>query len=221
MPLSDADRERFKAFESELLLFCVEGRFAGTLRQLAEEAVALNCAGVLSPLDTMARPSLEIERLGLLPEMILDRDAAALDRIFPPLRWPTWHMVATSLRQDPANEVALIPRLQVLVAGTADPEERRSVEYVSCIPVDGKFLAPRDIAFKGNAGDYWGRLEDRNWRWWAAGRCTGPVPRCRSDSKLPEPRTSRAFFSLPRYRARRPHRVEHAHIARPRLRMAL
>jgi hypothetical protein len=195
VPLSDADRERFKAFESELLLFGVEGRLAGMLRQLTDEAVALNRARVLSPLDTVVRPSLEIEQLGLLPDMILDRDAAALDRIFPPLRRPTWHMVTTSLRQDPANAVALIPRLQVLVAGTADPEGRRSVDDVPCIPVDGKFLAPRDIAFKGNAGDYWG-----SWKIVIGG---GGLPDDVQDlyravgviRSFPEPRTSCAFFS--------------------------
>jgi hypothetical protein len=192
--LSDSERARFKAFEAELGFVGAEGRLANVLRQLREEAIALNHAGILAPLASMVRASPEVMRLSLLPEMILDRGTARLDRIFTPLTRPTWKMVADSLRQDPTNEAALIPRLKALMADTNDPGELRSVADVPCIPVAGVFIAPAELAFKGNT-DYWGDL----WKTRIGGtglpddvqdlyRAVGVI------RSVPDPETARGFF---------------------------
>ena len=156
-PLSAADRTAFHAFEDQLCQFGQEGRLANALRGLAGEALALNAEGRLAPLDTLLRPTWQIERLALPPALILDRPTEALDAVFPPLRRPTAPMVADALRADPDNVSALVPRLKALYEATNDPDLRRSVQDVACLEAGGRRRAPQDLAFKGNAGDFWGR----------------------------------------------------------------
>ncbi len=192
--LTPVERIRFHAFENELLAFGHEGRLAAALRRLAGEARALDQEGRLRPLGDLVRSTPDIQKLALPPDHLLDRPALALDRVLPPLAGPSWQVVATALRRDPGNSEALLPRLRAIARATADRASRRSVEDVPCIPHAGALLAPRDLAFKGNAGDYWGR-----WKTVISGKSLpDDVQDLYRDAgvirSFPEPRTSRAFF---------------------------
>lgn len=156
-PLSTADQIAFHAFEIELCHFGSEGRLAAALKALADEAVALDSTGRLAPLDTLVRPTSQVRRLALPPRLLLDRPAERLDAVFPPRTRPTWDMLADTVRDDPTNTEALVPRLKALCEATRDEDQRRSIQDVACIEVNGALRAPRELAFKGNAGDFWGR----------------------------------------------------------------
>lgn len=193
-PLPVAQRIAFHAFESQLCQFDHEGRLAAALRALASKALALNSTGQLAPLETLVRPNAQVARLALPPEQLLDRPAEALDLVFPPLRRPSWEMVARALRADPDNLGALVARLKALCEATANPDLRRTVEDVVCLEVNGTLRAPRDLAFKGNAGDFWGGWkivvgtqglpDDVQELYRAVGVLRG----------TPDPETARAFF---------------------------
>lgn len=109
-PLSTADRIAFHAFEAELCEFGQEGRLAGALRALANEAVALNALGELKTMEALLRPTAEIARLALPTQFLLDRPAEALDAIFPraggpPYRWwptPCGRTLRIPMRSCPA-----------------------------------------------------------------------------------------------------------------------
>lgn len=193
--LSAEDRRRFHLFESSLLSFGTEGRLAAALSRLSDEALALDGEGHLRRLREMVRSSPEIERLALPPRMILDRLAAGLDKVLPPLSNPSWDMVTLALRDDPANIDALLPRLRAIGRATSDPDLRRSVHDVPCIPHEGRLYCPGDLAFKGNSGDYWGQ-----WKVVISGKA---LPDDVQDlyrsagviRSLPEASTSRSFFA--------------------------
>lgn len=103
-------------------------------------------------------------------------------------------MVADTLRADPANTDALVPRLKAICEATADEGLRRSVQDVACLEINGVLRAPQELAFKGNAGDFWGRWkttigtqglpDDVQELYRAVGVTRG----------TPEPETARAFF---------------------------
>lgn len=193
-PLSTADQLAFHAFEAELCQFGSEGRLAAALKALADDAVALNSAGQLAPLDSLLRPTAQVRRLTLPPRLVLDRPAEPLDAIFPPRARPTWDMVADTVRADPTNTGALVPRLKALCDATRDEDLRRSIQDVACLEVNGVLRAPQELAFKGNAGDFWGR--------WKSTIGTQGLPDdvqelYRAIGVLrgtPEPATARAFF---------------------------
>lgn len=76
-----------------------------------------------------------------------------------------------------------------------NPDTRRSVDDVACIPLEGRLFAPRDLAFKGNQGDYWG-----SWKTVISARgLPDDIQELYRQVGVirghPEPRTSRAFFT--------------------------
>jgi hypothetical protein len=210
VPLSTADRIAFHAFESQLCQFGQEGRLAAALHALANEALALNALGHLTSLDALLRPTAQIARLALPANLLLDRPAEDLDAVFPPLKRPAWLMVADALRDDPANASALVPRLKAICEATSDPALRRSIQDVACLETFAGLRAPQDLAFKGNAGDFWGR--------WKISIGTQGLPDdvqelYRSVGVLrgtPDPETARAFFL---WLDGQPQAVVEAHVA--------
>lgn len=187
------ERSRFHAFEAELLAFGVEGRMASALRRLRPDAKALDQEGRLRPVDALVRATQDVEKLALAPGVLLDRPSVELDRTLPPLAAPSWEIVAAALRADPANTPALLARLRAISRAAGDMM-RDAVEDIACIPHAGRLLAPRELAFKGNAGDYWGR-----WKTVISGKSLpDDVQDLYRDAgvirSFPEPRTSRAFF---------------------------
>ncbi|TIL60497.1 MAG: hypothetical protein E5Y79_09440 [Mesorhizobium sp.] len=121
-PLPPAERARFHALEAQVAAFSRDGRIAIAFKQLEDIAVALDATGRLRPVGELVRPSLDVDRLALRPEMLIDRPAADLDVIFPPLQRPTWRIVADALRADPSNSGAHIARFRALVSATTDPD---------------------------------------------------------------------------------------------------
>lgn len=154
-PLNANETARFRAFEADLTTLANDKAIAQWLRQ--QNGIALARDRALRPVGVMHRENARIARIRLLDSDIIDRRPSALDKVFPARTTSSLEATVRALQHDSIRTEALIPRLQV-VTEAKRREERHdlSVAQILCIPVEGKLLAPAQLAFRGNRGDYWG-----------------------------------------------------------------
>lgn len=191
--LTQEERQHFGAFEAALVHFSRSSRAQRALRAVAGIAVALSRSGELRSPGLMVRETPETARLRLLPEDLIDRASALLDGMHPPAPAPTPAMAMAALSHDPGDADSLLPRLRLATA-SLDPELRKDLAALSCLPVDGRLRAPDELAFRGNQGDFWG-----GWKILLGGaladdgqdlyRAAGVI------RSFPDPDNSRAFFA--------------------------
>lgn len=154
-PLEANERSAFHELESALAVLASSKRGAGVLRSLRASAVGLSLASEVKPANMLVRGSGETARLVLQPKDLIDRPALDLDAVLPPARNASAKMVLDALRNDPANKVALLPRLAV-ITDSDDPEIASEVRHIPCLPFGEGLAAPDRLAFKGNLGELWG-----------------------------------------------------------------
>lgn len=164
--LSDEEQEHFCAFETDLAELALDYKLRGYLKNLSENAMALDGSGYLRPVRELVQVDDEIKALYLLKEDIIDRPSSILDRIdgWRPKTFPSPDQVLKALKQDAHRKDALLPRLQAYLQAS----KREYKEYaeddivdIECIPHDGKLYASGNIAFTSGHGDYWGTWKHR------------------------------------------------------------
>jgi hypothetical protein len=105
-----------------------------------------------------------INRLALPKRFILrnNRLSRVLNRIMPAISGPTVAMLLSAFEEDNKNIRALQPRLHLFLALTKPEDEyRRQVAGMAILPIDDQPQAPRDLAFIGQKGDFWGSWKIR------------------------------------------------------------
>ena len=130
---------------------------------------ALSVAGVDLPALALDRsvqersklvePNQTIDRLALRDRFLLKdkRHTQVLNNVTPALTEPTVEMLLATLDEDPGNIDALQMRLQRFLDLTAPASsERVRLGGMRILPVNGQLRAPRELAFRGTRGDYWG-----------------------------------------------------------------
>lgn len=146
-------------FEADITVLLLDAGVARVLGAMDIDLPALAGDGTIRRRSELVMPNRSNERLSLRARFLL-RDssrAAALDRLSPALPGPNAAMVLASLDEDGGNFAALQARLQQLFAITEPGDsERLQLAGMPIIPVHGQPHAPRDLAFTGPRGDYWG-----------------------------------------------------------------
>ncbi len=164
--LSDEEQEHFHAFETDLAELALDYKLRGYLKNISENAIALDGSGYLRPVRELVQVDDEVKALYLLKEDIIDRPSSILDRIdgWRPKTFPSSDQVLKALKQDAHRRDALLPRLQAYLQ-TSKREYKDHAEDdivdIECIPHDGKLYAPGNIAFTSGRGDYWGTWKHR------------------------------------------------------------
>ena len=154
-PLKSSEISQFRAFEEDLATLANDSAIAQWLRQ--QNGIALTRDRTLRPVGVIHRENARIARIRLLDSDVIDRRPSALDKLFPARTTPSLEATVRALQHDSIRTAALIPRLQVVAeARRRDEQHNLPVAHISCIPVEGKLLAPAQLAFKGNRGAYWG-----------------------------------------------------------------
>jgi len=192
--LTQEQRSAFHAFERVLLVLARDKSIAAQLRGLREEAIAIAQDGVVRLASTLVRETTEAAKLVLQPKDLLDRPELELDAILPPARRPSARMTLDALRDDTANDPALLPRLAVITA-TSDPETLAELKALPCLPHHGKLVAPEALAFKGNQGDYWGGWKELIGAGGLSDDAQALYRAAGVIRSFPDPETSRAYFA--------------------------
>ena len=148
--------------------------------------------GALRPRDDLVTPSAAVDRMALLPRHVARDRLEVSRRIWPMPAVPDSAIVYQALEADLQNAAALLPRLKAL--GDSTTAFDLGLSQLACIPLDGQFVSPDTLAFKGNRGDYWGAFRRQ-----ISGRNLAPTDQAlyRRAGVLPaEPSlgSSRAFF---------------------------
>lgn len=184
-------------FEADIAVLLFDTGVARVLAAMDIDLPALAGDGTIGRRSELVVPSRNNERLALRARFLL-RDsshAAALNRISPALPGPSAAMVLASLEEDGENFDALHARLQQLFALTEPGDsERLQLAGMLIIPAHGQPRAPRDLAFTGPKGDYWG-----GWKIRISGKALSQDDQRRYRdagvlSSSPNATTSRAFF---------------------------
>lgn len=158
-PLLDNEVDRLRLFERNAQTLAQDARLFATLEALAPQIPAMNQAGRLGLASDFVSAG-DFGALSLRPEFLIDRIGTDLDRVVPPMPAPTSQMVIESLREDPENQKALIPRLRCLGELNPDSKAGLGVADITCIPAHGRFRRPDALAFKSNRGNFWGKWRD-------------------------------------------------------------
>ncbi|RVD18150.1 MAG: hypothetical protein EOS73_09835 [Mesorhizobium sp.] len=192
-PLTSSQQHEFGRFEAGLAVLSGSRRMAQALRSITADTLALDRTGRLRRTSELVRETWDVAHLKLMDDAIIVRSEISLDDLFPPLAKPTALMALNALREDGARTQNLLARLRVATAGS-DPAIAAVLRMTPCIPVDSELYAAANLAFKGNAGDYWGE--------WKRVISAAGLPDDAQDlyrsagviKSLPDPDTSRAFF---------------------------
>lgn len=193
VPLDDSEVARFRAFEQSLNTLAEHREIAAWLGQ--QPGIGMARDRSLRPISSLHAPNLTMVPLALLDADMLDRGETALDRVFPAQAFPTSDAIVRALRADGCRTVALTPRLKAWAdAARREARTDNPVSEIDCIPHQGRLLKPRQLAFKGNRGDFWA-----DWKISLTGKNLSADEQelYRSagvTSSEPDPETSREFF---------------------------
>ena len=167
--LTDAERparEAMKALrklQSDLAVLLKDAAVARGFR--ADVSLpALARDGSLQRREGLVEPSRSVNRLALRKRFLLKgtRHDRSLNVLCKPLSEPTAEMLLATFDADPANSKALQARLEQFEAvTTARLWMRGWLADKAIIPANGEFRVPRELAFKGGSGDYWGKWKVR------------------------------------------------------------
>ena len=159
--LTETECKKFAEFEGDV---AVLARFAvckDYLQRLGKTIYALNKNGYLCPVNELVKINSDLKNVDLTQSFLLKRKESILINL---LGWlaknkPTSDQILQTLEDDPFNKNALIHRLKLYVE-IANIEGLKDftgkIREIKCIPIDGEFCKPEEIAFRSTRGDYWG-----------------------------------------------------------------
>ena len=154
-----AELERF---EADLAVLLKNQSTARILKGTVCELPAIARDRSVRPRTELVIPYRDDERLDLPKRFLLKNKSRAtlLNKLAPTLSEPTVTMLVTAFEEDNANFSALQARIKRFLELTERGDAARNrVAAMAILPLDGQPYAPRDLAFKGSKGDYWG-----NWK---------------------------------------------------------
>jgi hypothetical protein len=184
-------------FEAEIAVLLKNAAVARVLKSMKADFPGLAQDGSLARRRDLVMAGRYTDRLALPKRFLLARGtcAAALDRLAPPLPEPTLPMLLAALKEDSGNFAVLQARLSALLVLSKPGDAYRSeLASLPILPVHGAPHAPRDLAFTGPQGDYWGSWKNRLS---AKGLSQDDQRRYLAvgvTSATPSPETSRAFL---------------------------
>ncbi len=150
--------------ESDLAVLLRDQEAGRALRAIRPGLPALAHDGSVQQRGELASLNRITERLGLRPRFLLKdkRAMGLLNKLCPALPKPSIAMILSSFEEDSENFNVLQARLQQFLDLTqpSDGDPLR-LAGMGILPVDGKPHAPRDLAFVGPKGDYWGAWKTR------------------------------------------------------------
>jgi hypothetical protein len=183
--------------ETDLAVLLKDAALARVLKATRVTLPALARDGSIRPRTKLLMPVTNHDRLALRGRFLLkDRHrAAALNKLSSALSAPTVDMLLSTFQEDGGNFAALQPRLHQFLSLT-EPADANRVQLggMPIIPVHGQARAPRDLAFQGQKGDYWGTWKTRIS---SKGLSQDDQRRCRDagvTSATPDSDTSRVFL---------------------------
>ena len=151
-------------FEADLTTLLKNSGVARVLREIGITLPALAKDGSIRQRTELVMPSRNNERLALHKRFLLkdNRRATALNKISQALSDPTIAMLLSMFDKDREDFDALQARLHQFLALT-EPSDSHRVQLAGMpiLPVHGQPHAPRDLAFMGPKGDYWGAWKTR------------------------------------------------------------
>ena len=192
-----ATADELVRFEGNVATLLEDRSVAPLLKAAAPELPALARDGTIRLRTELVLPSRSNDRLAL-PDRFLLRDrqrATVLARLSPALKAPTAAMLLDAFEEDSGNFSALHSRLAEFESITEpDDDERCELARKAIIPMDGQPRAPRELAFAGNKGDYWGDWKIRLSTKGLSQNDQGRFRVAGVTSAIPNQETSHAFF---------------------------
>ena len=150
--------ETLHCFEDDLVILTKDKSILPMIKTIGVTIPALSQDCTLQPRSTLVKPGFRNDQLALPKRYLIDdrRQVANLDKLSPALITPEASMILDALAEDPDNFNCLQPRLKQLLSITKPgADERKRLETLPIIPLDGRIWKPPALAFIGNR-DFWG-----------------------------------------------------------------
>ena len=150
--------------EAEIAVLAKDVAIARELKGIRIDMPALAQDGSLARRRDLVMPGKDTDRLALPKRFLLKSGAhaAALEELSAPLPKPSLSMLIAAFNEDAENFAALQARLSAFLDLSQPGDGYRSaLAGLPILPVHGAAYAPRDLAFVGPHGDYWGSWKTR------------------------------------------------------------